>query len=107
MTQRKAKELQSGDVFRLTVCGEVLSTMPVAEGKRTRVRLVLENQGHRSYDGSSNFNRPSSLEFLDSGCFLEFVCPPGRTFQLLEWDDDGGDGPALPLLPDGRKKEFV
>jgi hypothetical protein len=107
MTQRKAKELKCGDVFRLAICGEVLAATPVAEGKRIRVRLAIEDQGHRSYGGSANFDRSSSLEFLDSGCFLEFVCRPGRTFQLLAWDDDPsgrlGDGPALPLSPDGRR----
>jgi hypothetical protein len=37
--QRKARDLQVGDVFRMHVHGEVLAVASVASGKRIKVRL--------------------------------------------------------------------
>ena len=39
----------------------------------------------------------AQLEFTDQGCVAEFICKPGKTFQVYGnddgWDgDDDGDG---------------
>jgi len=49
--QRKARDLSVGDVFRLHVYGEVLSIAPVANGRRIKIKLALENQGRRRNSG--------------------------------------------------------
>jgi hypothetical protein len=103
--RRKARDLTRGDVFRLHVYGEVLIATPVADGRRIKVRLALENQGRRANRGAlTESGAPSELEFLDTGHVLEFICPPGRIFHLHEWDDDdAGDDEVVdprPLLTD-------
>jgi len=50
-------------------------------------------------------NAPS-LEFLDGGCVLEFICKAYRSFGAHPWrgDDDGGgggDNDGDPLTPTG------
>jgi hypothetical protein len=87
--QRKAHNLTRGDVFRLHVCGEVLTATPVADGRHIKVTLALENQEHRTNGGSPTQSvKPSELEFLDTGHVLEFICRPNRVFHLIEWNDD-------------------
>jgi hypothetical protein len=93
------------------VYGEVLSVGPVADGKRVKIKLALEDQGRRSNSGVPMINEARGksridLEFTDSGHVLEFLCRPGREFRLIEWwddDDDGGDDVGLgPVLsPEG------
>jgi hypothetical protein len=66
--KRKARDLTDGDVFRLHVYGEVLTVAPVADGKRIKVKLALENQGRRANRGEpTQSDKPSDLEFLDTG----------------------------------------
>jgi hypothetical protein len=104
--ERKARDLTRGDVLRLHVYGEVLTATPVANVKKVKVKLALENQGRRRNRGSlTGSDAPSRLEFLDTGHVLEFICPPGRIFHLTEWDgdDDDGDDEVVdprPLLTD-------
>jgi len=95
---RKARDLSAGDIFRMHVYGEVLSVASVADGKRVKIKLALENQAHRK--------SRIDLEFTDSGHVLEFLCRPGRGFHLIEWgdddDDDGDDVEHGPVLsPEG------
>ena len=105
--QRKARDLSVGEVFRLHVYCEVLSVTPVANGKRIKIKIQLEDQGQRANRGtlSAARSRNPGIEFTDDGHTLEFLCPPGRTFHLTEWygddddDDDGEDDPVLP--PEG------
>ncbi len=104
MTVRKARDLIRGDVFRLHLYGEVLSANPVADGKRIKVKLAVEDQGRRRNRGTlSGSDKSSDLEFLDTGHTLEFICSPGRTFHLYKDrdDDDGGEDfvvdPPLPF----------
>ena len=99
--QRKASKLQRKDVFRLSVSGQVLAITPIAGGKLVKIKLALENQGHRNYRGDTNFDKASSLEFLDGGHVLEFICRASRVFHLLEWyeDDDGDDGDEIVTPP--------
>jgi len=87
----KARELSIGDVFRMHVCGEVVAVDLVADGKRVKVRLALENQGRRCNSGFLGSDRDHSLQFTDAGCTLEFLCRPGRAFHLIEWGDDDDD----------------
>jgi len=89
--RRKANELCVGDVFRLHVYGEVVAVNLVADGKRVKVRLVLEDQGRRCNSGFLGSDRDHALEFTDSGCTLQFLCRPGRAFHLIEWGDDADD----------------
>jgi hypothetical protein len=114
---RKARDLSVGDIFRMHVYGEVLSVASVADGKRIKVKLALENQGRRDNSGvpvsigGRLFSRPrqnpyTDLEFTDNGHVLEFLCRPGRGFRLIEWgdddDDDGDDVEHGPVLsPEG------
>lgn|SRR5262249_14150007 len=90
---RKACDLFVGDIFRLHVYGEVLAVASVAGGKRMKIKIELENQGRRNNSGgvTPNEKRRSKLEFTDTGHVLEFLCPPGRVFRLIEWDDDNDD----------------
>jgi hypothetical protein len=92
--QRRADELVIGDVFRLHVYGEVLASVPVAGGKRIKVKLGLEDQGRRRNSGAPTFNetRKRQLEFTDAGHTLEFICLLGHVFHLTEWWDDDSNG---------------
>jgi hypothetical protein len=104
----QAKELRQGDVFGLHVYGEVQEASPVADGKRIKVKLVLE--GTRSASGAVASPGAAALEFLDAGCVIEFICRPNRVFHLMEWwddsDDDDDDGEPAPNGDDGgRHKE--
>jgi hypothetical protein len=108
---RKARDLSAGDIFRMHVYGEVLSVASVADGKRVKIKLALENQGRRNNSGVPMFSEAHrksriDLEFTDSGHVLEFLCRPGRGFHLIEWgdddDDDGDDVEHGPVLsPEG------
>jgi hypothetical protein len=75
----------------LHVYGEVLAVSRVAEGKRVKVKIELENQGRRDNRGLTFSENPSELEFTDAGYVLEFLCRPGRLFHVYtddDWDDD-------------------
>jgi len=104
---RKARDLSVGDIFRMHVYGEVLSIASVADGKRIKIKLALENQGRRNNCGMPTFGETRrksriDLEFTDNGHVLEFLCRPGRAFRLIEWgdddDDDGDDVEHGPIL---------
>jgi hypothetical protein len=97
---KKARDLEVGDVFRLHIYGEVLSRAPVADGKRIKIKIVLEDQGQRRQRGALIVARqPGGLEFTDAGCVLEFLCLPGRTFHLIEWWDDDDDEVEVGPVP--------
>src|SRR5215475_9680939 len=89
MSSCKARDLSVGDIFRLHVYGEVLAVTSVADGKRVKVKIALEDQGRRRNHGTvtpdeeRNNPRKNRLEFTDTGHVLEFLCPPGRTFRLI------------------------
>lgn len=79
----KARELRAGDVFNLFVGGEVVEVSSVAGGKRVKVKMLLRDQ-------------PTGLEFTDTGCVVEFICPPGRPFSVWKHrDDNDNDDPEL------------
>jgi hypothetical protein len=91
---KKARNLVAGDVFRLHVYGEVLAVSQVADGKRIKVKIELENQGRRDNRELTFSGKPSGLEFTDAGYVLEFLCHPSRSFHVYsddDWDDDDGD----------------
>jgi hypothetical protein len=94
MSTKKARDLVVGDIFRLHVDGEVLAVSRVAEDKRIKVKIELENQGRRDNRGLTFSGKPSELEFTDAGYVLEFLCRPSRTFHVYtndDWDDDDDD----------------
>jgi hypothetical protein len=93
MSTKKARDLVVGDVFRLHVYGEVLAVARVAEGKRIKVKIELENQGRRDNCGLTFSGKSSGLEFTDAGYLLEFLCRPSRTFHVYSdgWNDDSND----------------
>jgi hypothetical protein len=94
MRTKKARDLVVGDVFRLHVYGEVLAVSGIADSKRIKVKIELENQGRRDNRGLTFSGKPSGLEFTDAGYLLEFLCRPSRTFHVYGdgyWDDDGDD----------------
>jgi hypothetical protein len=75
----KARELAVGDVFGLAVFGEVVEASSVADGKRIKIKLLLEDQ--------------AALEFVDAGCTVEFLCRPGRNFSVwMGLNDDRNKG---------------
>jgi hypothetical protein len=76
----------------------VLSVTSVADGKRVKVKLALEGQGHRINRGAPSHNeaRRSDLEFCDAGHTLEFLCRPGRKFHVYDDDDDDDDDELEP-----------
>ena len=93
-TTKKARDLAVGDIFRLHVYGEVLAVASVADGKRVKVKIELENQGRRVNCGVPTFSGASGLEFTDAGYVLEFLCRPGREFHVYTddgWDDDNAE----------------
>jgi hypothetical protein len=107
---KRARDLSVGDVFSLHVYGEVVAVASVADGKRMKVRISLEDQGGqgaRSYRDSherapfGHDVRKSTLEFTDAGYVLEFLSPPGRKFHVIEWrdDDDGADEDPVDVGP--------
>jgi hypothetical protein len=110
---RKARDLSIGEVFRFHVYCEVLSVTPVANGKRIKIKIQLEDQRRRANRGtlSDAESRKPGIEFTDDGHTLEFLCPPTRTFHLTEWygDDDDDDGEREPVLPpdDGENEPVV
>jgi hypothetical protein len=102
MSPKKARDLVVGDVFRLHVYGEALAVAHVADDKRIKVKIELENQGRRGNSGYCGDSVPDALEFTDAGYVLEFICRPGRTFHVYDDDDrgwDGGGGGIEPTPP--------
>jgi hypothetical protein len=99
MTITKARDLEIGDTFRLHVHGQVLAVESVADGKRMRIKIELEDQGRRRNSGTLT-NGPSraAIEFTDNGHVLEFLCRPGREFQVKDdwWDGDDDDAEPCP-----------
>jgi hypothetical protein len=97
----KARDLNRGDIFRMHLYCEVLSAIPIAGGKHIKVKLAVEDQGRRRNRGTlTGSDKPSDLEFLDSGHTLEFICKPGRLFSLYkDWDDDDDDGDEFVVDP--------
>jgi hypothetical protein len=103
-TSIPARDLTVGDVFALHIYGAVIAVTSVADGRRVKIKIELENQGHRSYGNPCFGEGPSTLEFLDDHYVLEFLCRPGRKFSVYDdddWDDsDGDDADApTPLTP--------
>jgi hypothetical protein len=90
----KARNLKPGDVFALEVCGEVISVASVADGKRIKVKIALEDQ--------------CQIEFPDASLTLEFLSRPGRKFNVYkdygDWDDDD-DEPEPGPVPDDDELE--
>ena len=74
-TDKKARDLAVGEVFRLQVYGEVVHRSQAADGTRIKAAIRVGDQGE--------------LEFTDAGVLLEFLCRPGRQFHT--YDDDGGE----------------
>jgi hypothetical protein len=97
---KKARDLKTGDLFRLHVYGEVLNASPVAGGKRIQIKIGLEDQGQRRQRGVLSGLRQDGLEFTDNGHVVEFLCLPSRAFRIIEnWDDDDGDGDEIEIGP--------
>lgn len=96
MVSKRAGELNIGDVFAMHIYAEVIAAMPVAGGKRIKIKIELENQGHRSFGSSGFAAGDSSLEFTDAGHVLEFLCRPSRKFHVHDSDGDGADTPTPP-----------
>jgi hypothetical protein len=100
MSTKKARDLVVGDIFRLHIYGEVLAVARVAEDKRIKVKIELENQGRRDNSGLTFSGKSSELEFTDAGYVLEFLCRPSRTFHVYSDDDwDNDDSDAEPPSP--------
>jgi hypothetical protein len=102
MRTKKARDLVVGDVFRLHVYGEVLAVSGVADGRRIKVKIELENQGRRDNRGLTFSAKPSGLEFTDVGYVLEFLCRPSRAFHVYsddDWDDDDASIEPAPPSP--------
>jgi hypothetical protein len=99
--RRKASELKLGDTFRLHIYGQVVAVGPVAGGKRVKIRIALEDQGQRRNCGAFGKGTKRELEFTDDAHIVEFLCLPGRAFQLIEWlgDDDDDQDETEPLPP--------
>jgi hypothetical protein len=57
MSHVKAKDLSRGDVFRMHVYGEVITAESVADSKRIKIHLSLENQGGRTRRGGAESPR--------------------------------------------------
>jgi hypothetical protein len=92
MTFKRASDLSAGDVFRMHIYGEVIAITPVAGGKRIKIKIELENQGHRSNGVYAFSEGDSTLEFTDDGHVLEFLCRPGRKFHVYDdWGEDNED----------------
>jgi hypothetical protein len=90
--RKKARDLVVGDVFRMHIYGEVIAISRVADGKRVKIRIGLEDQGHRTNRDLGFKEGNGTLEFTDAGHILEFLCRPGREFHTYDdWDDDDED----------------
>jgi hypothetical protein len=76
--RKTARELTVGDVFFMEIYGEVVALEPVANGKRIKIQIALQDQ--------------RQLEFTDAGHVLEFLWRPGRSFPTWGDDDDDDDG---------------
>lgn len=74
---KKARELVVGDTFALNVSGVVVATSRTADGKQILLSVRLDNQGRRGKGGAV-------LEFTHA---VEFVCRPGRPFQVYHRHD--------------------
>jgi hypothetical protein len=99
---KKARDLLVGDIFRMHVYGEVLAVSHVAEDKRIKVKIELENQGRRDNRQLTFSEKPSELEFTDAGYVLEFLCRPSRAFHVYsddDWDDDDASIEPAPPSP--------
>ena len=105
--RKRAHEATAGDLFALALPLPGIALAPIGDGKRVRVTIELEDQGHRTlrpgYSAGS-----SSLEFTDDGHTLEFICL-SRWFHTLEdWDEDDDDDEPDPVDPPSpRSKEPV
>jgi hypothetical protein len=100
MSTKKARELVVGDVFRMHIYGEVIAISSVADGKRVKIRIGLEDQGHRTNGGPGFKEANGTLEFTDAGHVLEFLCRPGRKFHTYDdWSDDDDADEGEPIEP--------
>jgi hypothetical protein len=101
MSTKKARDLIVGDIFRMHLYGEVRAVSGVAEGKRIKIKIELENQGRRNNSGLSYGGSADALEFTDAGYVLEFLCRPSRTFHVYgdDWNDDDEREPIEPTPP--------
>jgi hypothetical protein len=80
----------------------VIDVSQVADGKRVKVKIELENQGRRDNRGLTFSGKPSGLEFTDTGYLLEFLCRPSRSFHVYidgGWDDDDDNIEPVPPSP--------
>ena len=99
MSTKKARDLVVGDVFRLHIYGEVLAVNRVADDKRIKVKIELENQGRRDNSGFTYGGSANALEFTDAGYVLEFICRPGRAFHVYGDDDRDDDSSNVEPVP--------
>ena len=108
--RKRAHELTAGDLFALHIHCRVIALAPIGDGKRVRVTIELEDQGHRTLRPEGYSAGSSSLEFTDDGHTLEFICRASRWFHTLEdWDEDDDDDEPDPVdpTPSPRSKEPV
>ena len=76
---KRARELVVGDCFVLNVSGSVVATSRTTDGKRVRLTVQLDNRERR--------RGGEVLEFTNE---VEFICRPGRPFQVF-YRHDGDD----------------
>ena len=66
MSAKSARNLSVGDVLRTVITAEVIAITPVVGTKLVKIKIEVENQGHRSYSNSDYAEGPSTLEFTDA-----------------------------------------
>jgi hypothetical protein len=100
-TQKPARGLAVGDVFSLHIYVEVLAVAPVTASNCVKVKIAVEDQGHRSFRASGFAEGPSTLEFLNEHHVLEFLYRSNRKFHTYDdWDGDwGNDDVDVPTPP--------
>jgi hypothetical protein len=81
--QRKARHLLEGDVFRIHAYGTALAVTPVAERKRIKVLLKLEDPERRANRGAFISDKGPGCAFTDAGLLLSFSARPAVHFTSM------------------------
>lgn len=71
----KAKNLRAGEIFSVTITGQVVEVGPIADGRWVRVKLRLQNQA------------ATGLVFSDRAV-IEFSCRHNCEFCTQSENDD-------------------